>query len=68
MDCWARLVLGRRCPEGKEASTSTHSPQALQRMSQTEEMRGTAMLGGHSLGMRTPTPAIPFGTQVVCTS
>lgn len=68
MDSWARLVLGRRCPEGKEASTSTDSPQALQRMSQTEEMRGRDVLGRHSPGMGTSTPAMPLGTQVACTS
>lgn len=40
IDSWGRPILGSRCPEGKEASITTHSPQALQRMSQTEEMKG----------------------------
>lgn len=68
IDSWGRPILGSRCPEGKEASITTHSPQALQRMSQTEEMRGRAVLSGHAPGIGTPTPAVPLGTQVACTS
>lgn len=54
MDSWARPVLGRRC--STEASTATHSLGALERMSQVEEMRGGAVLGGDSLGTGNPLP------------